>query len=169
MKNKKKYLFVILLVIFIIIVVKKNIIKVPEVKKDNSETQKIAKDNKYSSEKDQKDTSEKKQEYVYEITDGIKFNKSSKLIEEKKLGNFVINNIQLTSQDGVTTLIADVKNTGEKNDTKSINIQFLDEQNKIIKTAKGIINPMDTNETTKLNISISSDYVDAYNINIIYE
>ena len=54
-----------------------------------------------------------------------------------KLNELDIKNIQLTCKNGITTLLADVlNNTNKDSEIKNINIKFLDENNKEIRTVR---------------------------------
>ena len=52
----------------------------------------------------------KEPEYVSEVQTGIKLNMNTNFKKDKMLGDLKISNIQLTSQNGMTTFIADVIN-----------------------------------------------------------
>ena len=83
-----------------------------------------------------------------------------------KLNELDIKNIQLTCKNGITTLLADVlNNTNKDSEIKNINIKFLDENNKEIRTVNGYIPSLKIGETTKLNVSMSSNLIIAYDIN----
>ncbi len=112
-------------------------------------------------------TNTESESYVEELGDGIVLNKSRALNETKEIGGFVVSNIQLTTKDGMTTLLADVKNnTGAKTTLKTAEITLLDNNNEEVVTVKGIINEMEAGGTSKLNISMTSNYVNAYDFKI---
>ena len=112
-------------------------------------------------------TNTESESYVEELGDGIVLNKSRALNETKEIGGFVVSNIQLTTKDGMTTLLADVKNnTGAKTTLKTAEITLLDNNNEELVTVKGIINEMEAGGTSKLNISMTSNYVNAYDFKI---
>ena len=101
--------------------------------------------------------------YVEEIEDGIKINKSTKLNEAKEVDGLTIANIQLTTEGGMTTLLADVtNNSGVATQVKPIEITLVREDGTEIAKVTGVINALGVGETTQLNISTTSDYVDAY-------
>ena len=101
--------------------------------------------------------------YVEEIEDGIKINKSTKLNEAKEIDGLQISNIQLTTEGGMTTLLADVtNNSGAKTPVKQIEITLVREDGSEIAKITGIINELEVGATTQLNISTTSDYVEAY-------
>ena len=105
-------------------------------------------------------------DYVKKIDDGTKINVSPKLNQDTKINGLDIKNIQLTCKNGITTLLADVlNNTNKDSEMKNINIKFLDENNKEIRTVNGYIPSLKIGETTKLNVSMSSNLIIAYDIN----
>ena len=105
-------------------------------------------------------------DYVKKIDDGTKINVSPKLNQDTKINGLDIKNIQLTCKNGITTLLADVSNnTNKDSEMKNINIKFLDENNKEIRTVNGYIPSLKIGETTKLNVSMSSNLIIAYDIN----
>ena len=107
-------------------------------------------------------------EYVKETNDGTKINISPKINETKTIDGFEITNIQITSSNGVTTLIADVKNnTDTATALKNVLVKFLDQNGKELVSVNGIIMPLEIGQSTKLNVSLSSNYVTAYDINIV--
>lgn len=105
-------------------------------------------------------------DYVKTSEDGTKINISPKINQDMKLNELDIKNIQLTCKNGITTLLADVlNNTNKDSEMKNINIKFLDESNKEIRTVSGYIPALKIGETTKLNVSMSSNLIIAYDIN----
>ena len=107
-------------------------------------------------------------EYVKETNDGTKINISPKINETKTIDGLEITNIQITSSNGVTTLIADVKNnTDTATALKNVLVKFLDQNGKEQVSVNGIIMPLEIGQSTKLNVSLSSNYVTAYDISIV--
>lgn len=104
-------------------------------------------------------------DYVKESENGTKINLSPKINQDMKLNELDIKNIQLTCKNGITTLLADVlNNTNKDSEMKNINIKLLDENNKEIRTVSGYIPALKIGETTKLNVSMSSNLIRAYYI-----
>lgn len=104
-------------------------------------------------------------EYVKEVETGTKINISPKLNQDKKIEDLDVTNIQLTTTSGITTLIADVaNNTQNATSWKNIKAVFLDENGKELFSAKGIVSSLNVGETTKLSISMSSNYIAAYDV-----
>ena len=105
-------------------------------------------------------------DYVKTCEEGTKINISPKINQDMKLNELDIKNIQLTCKNGITTLLADVlNNTNKDSEMKNINIKFLDENNKEIRTVNGYIPALKIGETTQLNVSMSSNLSTAYDIN----
>ena len=106
-------------------------------------------------------------DYVKTSEDGTKINISPKINQDMKLNELDIKNIQLTCKNGITTLLADVlNNTNKDSGMKNINIKLLDENSKEIRTVSGYIPALKIGETTKLNVSMSSNLIIAYDIKI---
>lgn len=104
-------------------------------------------------------------DYVKKSEDGTKINISPKINQDMKLNELDIKNIQLTCKNGITTLLADVSNnTNKDSEIKNINIKLLDENNKEIRTVSGYIPALKIGDTTKLNVSMSSNLIIAYDI-----
>ncbi len=105
--------------------------------------------------------------YVEEIQDGIKINKSTKLNEAKTVDGLTITNIQLTTKSGMTNLLADVINNGQEQiPIKSVQITLLDTNQKELTTVTGIVNSLKPGESTELNISMTSDFINAYDFEV---
>ncbi len=112
-------------------------------------------------------TGDKKEGYVEEIEDGVKINKSSKLNEAKEIDGLSITNIQLTTKDGMTTLLADVtNNSGAKTAVKPVQITLLKQDGTELVTVTGIIDKLDVGGKTQLNIAMTSNYIEAYDFRV---
>ena len=100
-------------------------------------------------------------EYVKETENGIKLNINS----DKILDNLTITNIQLTSNSGITSLIANVtNNSNSETPITTITAILVDEKRKEICNVKGVVRALGVGETGKLNISMSGNFITAYNI-----
>lgn len=105
--------------------------------------------------------------YVEEIENGIKLNTSSKLNEAKEVGSYKISNIQLTTQNGITTLLADVTNMSTATtELNTVEITLLDEGGNALTSFKGVVDSLEPSATTKLNASTTSDYILAYDFEV---
>ena len=150
-KNKNKKILIIgiiaiIIVVLVIILVQRN--------KENSKESNTAGENVVEN-------------YVEEIDSGVKLNKSNKLNEAKEVEGLTIANIQLTLDSGITTLLADVtNNSGSKTNAKTVQITLLDYEGNELTTVPGIIKELEVGETTQLNISLTSDYVNAYDFRV---
>lgn len=116
---------------------------------------------------DQQQKNTEKEEFVYKTDDGTKLNISTKLGEEREFQGLKIKNIQLTSKDNQTVLLADVTNNSGK-DTQPIfiNIILLDKNGDEVDKIPGIIAPLKNGASTQLNSSATSDYANAYDFKI---
>ena len=156
MKNKEKRMILILLVILIIaiviFVVSKNLNKESKTKENGSTTQ-------------QENT--EPEEFVQVLEDGTKLNTSTELNKEKQVGNYKFENMQLTTQDNQTVLLADVTNTGSsKTDIQLVDVTLLDKDGNEIITVGGIISQLEPGEKTQFNTSMTLDYANTYDFKI---
>ena len=156
MKNKEKRMILILLVILIIaiviFVVSKNLNKESKTKENGSTTQ-------------QENT--EPEEFVQVLEDGTKLNTSTELKKEKQVGNYKFENMQLTTQDNQTVLLADVTNTGSsKTDIQFVDVTLLDKDGNEIITIGGIISQLEPGEKTQFNTSMTLDYANTYDFKI---
>ena len=104
-------------------------------------------------------------EYVKETEDGIKLNTSALINSDKMLDNLTITNIQLKYNSGITSLTANVTNNSNV-DTPitTITTTLKDEKGQEICKVKGVIRALKIGETGRLNISMSGNFITAYNI-----
>ena len=107
-------------------------------------------------------------EFVEELDDGTKVNTSQKVKETKKIKNYEITDIQLTTSNGISTMIATVKNTSKnKLPETEITIEILDKDGKLITDFLGVINELQTGATTTLNASVTTDVSNAYDFRLV--
>ena len=156
MKKKEKRMILILLVILIIaiviFVVSKNTNKKINTNENTSTTQL---------------ENTEPEEFVQVQEDGTKLNTSTELNKEKQVGNYKFENMQLTTQDNQTVLLADVTNTGSsKTDIQLVDITLLDKDGNEIITVGGIISQLDPGEKTQFNTSMTLDYANTYDFKI---
>lgn len=110
------------------------------------------------------------EEFVQILEDGTKLNKSSKLKEIRNVDLFKIENIQLKSKGNQSVLLAKVTNTSENTtEEKSVNVVFLDKNENEIVSVEGIIKSLKPGESTQLNISMTLDYANVYDLRIAVE
>ena len=119
-KNEKRMILILLIILAIVIiavVVGKN------------------KGNKENTEKNQV-----KEEFVQVQEDGTKVNISSKLAETKTVGAYKIGNIQLTTKDNQSILLADVENVSSSaTEMKMIEITLLDKEGNALEKVPGVV------------------------------
>ena len=109
----------------------------------------------------------KVESYVEEIETGLKINKSTKLNEAKEVQGLKITNIQLSTKDGMTTLLADViNNSGTKTALKTVEITLIDKEGNELTKVTGIVDSLDVGDSKQLNIGMTSDYVNAYDFKV---
>lgn len=156
-KNKKKITLnplIILIVIAVIIA----IIVIININNNNNKTENIT---------PQGQEEQNTESYVEEIETGLKINKSTKLNEAKEVQGLKITNIQLSTKDGMTTLLADViNNSGTKTSLKTVEITLIDKEGNELTKVTGIIDSLDVGESKQLNIGMTSDYVNAYDFKV---
>ncbi len=149
--NSRRTLLIVLIIIILIVVVA---LLVRNAQKNNDSSENTA-------------GNESKESYVEEIEDGVKINKSTKLNEAKEINGLLITNIQLTTIDGMTTLLADVtNNSGAPTQLQTIKITLLAQDGSELTTVTGIVKDLAVGETTELNISVTSDFVNAYDFRV---
>ncbi len=156
-KNKKKITLnplIILIVIAVIIA----IIVIININNNNNKTENIT---------PQGQEEQNTESYVEEIETGLKINKSTKLNEAKEVQGLKITNIQLSTKDGMTTLLADViNNSGAKTSLKTVEITLIDKEGNELTKVTGIVDSLDVGDSKQLNIGMTSDYVNAYDFKV---
>lgn len=156
-KNKKKITLnplIILIVIAVIIA----IIVIININNNNNKTENIT---------PQGQEEQNTESYVEEIETGLKINKSTKLNEAKEVQGLKITNIQLSTKDGMTTLLADViNNSGTKTSLKTVEITLIDKEGNELTKVTGIVDSLDVGDSKQLNIGMTSDYVNAYDFKV---
>lgn len=104
-------------------------------------------------------------EYVKQTEDGIKLNTSDLVNSDKILGNLTITDIQLTYNSGITSLTAKVVNNSDtETGISTITATLIDKDKNEICKVKGVIRALGIGETGKLNISMSGNFITAYDI-----
>jgi flagellar basal body-associated protein FliL len=152
-KTKSISIFQVIIIIVFVVIIAISIIRIVKDKKENS-------DNKNANENNV-------ESYVEEIQTGVKINKSTKLNEAKQVDGLNVSNIQLTTSNGMTTLLAEVTNDTEAaSNLKVVEISLLNQKGEVLNTATGIINELKPGEKTELNVTLTSDFVNAYDFTI---
>lgn len=108
-----------------------------------------------------------KEEFVQVLDDGTKINISTKLNQMKELDGLSIGNIQYTYSNGISTVLADVTNNSSKaTDLTDVKLILLDKDGKVMAELEGLIGPLQPGASTKLNMGITLDLVNAYDFRI---
>lgn len=116
---------------------------------------------------DSEDTN-KREEFVQVLDDGTKLNTSTRLRRTKTIDGLKFENIQLTTKQGQSVLLADVENdTGKDIDVMLLDIILLDKNGNKLATIGGIIGELKEGEKQQLNSSVASDYANAYDFNVV--
>lgn len=174
--SKSSILLIIFVIILVIVVVMLSSNK-NETENKKQESQQISTNTSIIKDKDDNNNNSSSQtsnlgptpeEFVEKLNDGTKVNTSEKVKQTKKISNFEITDINLTTSNGISTMIATVKNIGsDKTEEKKLTIQILDKEGNVITNFLGVINPIDPGATTTLNASITADVSNAYDFKLI--
>ena len=97
-----------------------------------------------------------------ELDNWIKINTSKDFNTPKTYKKLEISNIQFTEENGISTLLADIKNTDStKHEKEEIEIIIIDENDEEIAKIDSVIGGIESGATIKLNASITSNAIDA--------
>ena len=97
-----------------------------------------------------------------------KTNTSDKLKENKTLGSLEIKDIELTTENNVTTLMANVVNNGDRVDGDyMVTINFFNDTGRNIMDIMGYINKVEPGEITLLYATTTTDFANAYDFEIV--
>lgn len=164
-KNKnQRFILVLMLLVIIALAIVLVVYAISQLNKNKSNTI-TQTEGEFSVTTEAKQSEEK---HVQVLDNGTKLNTSTKLHEEKSVDGFTFSNFQLTTTDGLTTLIANV--TNNSNSDKPItafDLIFIDDAGKELVKFGGFINATKAGETTKLTSSGTLDYANAYDLKII--
>ncbi len=107
------------------------------------------------------------EKYTEVLDDGTKINTSEEFNNKKRYKSLEISNIQYTEKDGMSVLLADVKNMGStKHEIEIVRITILGENGEEITKIKPVIGNIEPGETIKLNASITADVANAKDFKI---
>lgn len=159
-KNERRMILILVVIAIVVIAVL--------VKSRTSTNQGAAQGNKNNGGQTSQTTEKKeKEEFVDVLDDGTKKNKSDKLTETKKFGDYEVSNVQLTESNGQSLILADVKNISDKKtELTLVDITLLDKEGKEITTIGGILGEAEPGATVQLNASATADFANAYDISI---
>lgn len=106
-------------------------------------------------------------EFVKIEQDGTKVNTSNKLSEVKTIEGLEISNIRLTEKGNVTQILANIKNTTNK-DVEGFytSMTFTDKNGEIIVILGGYIPTVKANGTATLNTNSTGDFSNAYDFKV---
>lgn len=159
MKKKEKIVILVLLIITIALVVVGIVTK----KTNNNVTQ-------VGSDKVQNDKEEKPsldEEHVVTLEDGTRLSTSEALKKTKSFDGITVTDTQLTEKENKTVLLGTLTNTS--NETKGgyfVNVVLEDENGNSLKSIRTYINELEAGKSGQLNISLTSDYVKAYDFSV---
>lgn len=106
-------------------------------------------------------------EFIEVQEDGTRLNKSEKLSTTKTIEGLEISNIKLTEKDNVTQILADVKNTTNKDvEGFYVTITFFDRDENIIVILPGYMPSVESNGTATLNTNSTGDFANAYDYTV---
>ncbi len=104
--------------------------------------------------------------YTEELEGGSKLNTSEAFNGTKTYGDLEFTNIQFSSTNGVSTLLADVTNKGDStHEQETVKITIVGEDDSET-TVNAIIGTIEPGETIKLNTSMTADVVNAKDFKI---
>ena len=110
---------------------------------------------------------ENEEKYVDELDDGTKVNTSESFNSTKTYNNLEISNIQYTSRDGMSVLLADVKNTAStKHEMEVVKLTIYGDNGEVITEVSPVIEELDPGETIQLNVSLTADLTNAKDFTI---
>lgn len=156
MKNKKNIIKLLLLLALILLIIAISMILL--LKKQKEEQQNYNNVNKQELNVG---------EFVQIVEDGIKLNISTELNKTKYIDSLEISNIRLINQGDQSILTADIKNTGNTiTELTAIRITILDKDKNTIGTLEGLIDHIEPNATTQLNVATQDDIANAYDFEI---
>ena len=118
---------------------------------------------KKNKENELKEVSEQEeQKYVKILENGTKINTSTEFNSTKTYNGLEISNIQFTEKDGMSVLLADIKNiSNRKHEIEIVKITIIGENGEEIAEIKPIIGNIEEGETIKLNANITTDATNA--------
>lgn len=168
--NEKKMIIIIIVIGLIIIggIVLLRNIKSKENEQYNLQTEKNSIQENKSEENNQINNNSSIIDELTQISsDGTRVNISNKIKETKMLDGLEINITQLIEKNNVTSLLGTITNkTNKVKGEYSIKIIAKDQKGNKIAEAGGYIGETKPGETTELNCSATSDYVNAYDLEI---
>lgn len=107
------------------------------------------------------------EQYVTSLENGIKINNSEQLNNSKKYKNIELSDIQFTSQDGRSMLLAKAKNIGSSyHDAEIVKLTILDATNQEMTVIYPVLPKMAAGETKQFYAEITADVIKAKDFKI---
>lgn len=151
MKKNEKIMILILAVITIILIIIMINRKEPKRTLNNTDANAIA----------------KAEDFITTLGDGTKLNTSQKLHETKNFEGLEISDLQLTSKNNASVILATVTNISNTNQGDfEMALTFVDKDGKKIKVVTAMIRELAPGEKTTINSSTTFDYSNAYDFSI---
>ena len=105
-------------------------------------------------------TTVNEEKYTVDLSDGTKLNNSEELKNTKKYKGLEISNIQFTSKNGSSVLLADVKNTGTTNFVaEEVKVVLIGENGETIKEIGAYIPSVAAGESKEINSIVTAEVV----------
>lgn len=143
MTSKEKLVIIVLLIVLIIVILTVTIIGKTKNKGNETNNRLVA---------------ENVNENVMKLDNGTQLNTSKELKSAKTYKTVEIGNIQVSSIDGNSIILADVRNTGSTTFAREIvKMILIGENGQEIATIQAVIPELKTNETNQLNAMITDN------------
>lgn len=100
---------------------------------------------------------ENKEKYTIQLEDGTKLNNSEDLKVVKKYKTIEISDIQVTSANGNTTILANAKNTGQNTfERKIVTLVLMNEEGMQVAEIPAVIPKIEAGKSKRINANVSS-------------
>lgn len=110
--------------------------------------------------KETNNTTVNEEKYTTDLTDGTKINNSEEMKNSKKYKGLEISNIQFTSKNGSSVLLADVKNTGSTNFTaEEVKVVLVGENGETLREIGAYIPSVAVGESKEINSIVTAEVV----------
>ena len=105
--------------------------------------------------------------YTTELEQGSKLNTSEDFNSTKTYGDLEFSNIQFSSTNGVSTLLADFKNKSTTtHEVESVKVTILRENNEVLNELDALIEKIEPGQTAKFNAIATADITEAKDFKI---
>ncbi len=107
------------------------------------------------------------EKYTTELEGGSKLNTSDALNAAKTYGDLEFTNIQYSSTNGVSSLLADVTNKGNTtHEVESVKVTIIGENDEVIAELNALIEKVEPGQTVKFNAIATADITEAKDFRI---